>query len=99
MVSFRPYRLSQGERRLSAIMFTDICYTALAQRNETLSLEILEKHRLLIRPIINRNRGLEIVVDYYFEAGPSTKLSPEALREGLDASWLKAKELMENPTP
>jgi len=54
-------RLSQGERRLAAIMFTDmIGYTALGQRNESLSLVLVEEQRKLIRPILSRHNGREV---------------------------------------
>jgi len=53
--------LSQGERRLAAIMFTDLVgYTALGQRDESLSLAIVEEHRAVIRPILARHYGREI---------------------------------------
>jgi adenylate cyclase len=42
-------------------MFTDIVgYTALGQRDESLSLELLEEYRKLLRPIITENHGREI---------------------------------------
>lgn len=53
--------MSEGERRLAAIMFTDIVgYTALTQRDESLALALLEKHRELIRPIIRKHKGREV---------------------------------------
>jgi len=42
-------------------MFTDIVgYTLLAQKNESLSLSLLEKQRILIREILNRHNGREV---------------------------------------
>jgi adenylate cyclase len=53
--------LSQGTRRLAAIMFTDMVgYTALGQRNESLSLALVEEQRKLIRPILSRHNGREV---------------------------------------
>jgi class 3 adenylate cyclase len=44
--------MSQAQRRLAAIMFTDMVgYSALAQRNEELSLDLLDEHRRLLRPL------------------------------------------------
>ena len=48
-------------RRLAAIMFTDIVsYTALTQKNEALSLELLQEHNRLLRPIFSTYSGQEI---------------------------------------
>ena len=42
-------------------MFTDMVgYTALGQRNESLSLALVEEQRKLIRPILKRHRGREV---------------------------------------
>jgi len=53
--------LSQGQRRLAAIMFTDMVgYTALGQRNESLSLALVEEQRKVIRPVLVRHNGREV---------------------------------------
>ena len=52
---------SRAERRLAAVMFTDIAeYTTMSQKNETLALELLEEHRKLIRPFFAKYSGKEI---------------------------------------
>ena len=46
---------------MAAIMFTDMVgYSALAQRDEALALELLEAHRRLLRPIFPKHQGQEI---------------------------------------
>src|SRR3954452_10939815 len=52
---------SAEQRKLAAIMFTDMVgYSALAQRDDKLALELLEEHRKLLREIFPRFRGSEI---------------------------------------
>jgi adenylate cyclase len=49
------------QRKLAAIMFTDMVgYSALAQRDDQLALELLEEHRRLLREIFPRFHGTEI---------------------------------------
>src|SRR5437016_9279943 len=53
--------MSRGQRRLAAIMFTDMVgYTALGQRDETLSLLLVDEQRRLLRPLFERHNGREI---------------------------------------
>ena len=52
---------SAEQRKLAAIMFTDMVgYSALAQRDDKLALELLEEHRRLLREIFPRFHGTEI---------------------------------------
>ena len=52
---------STEERKLAAIMFTDMVgYSALAQRDDKLAYELLEEHRQLLREIFPRFHGIEI---------------------------------------
>jgi adenylate cyclase len=53
--------LSASERRLAAIMFTDVVgFTTLGQTNENLALQLLEEHRGVVRPIVAKYRGVEV---------------------------------------
>jgi adenylate cyclase len=55
-----PTELTE-ERKLAAIMFTDMVgYSALAQRDDKVALELLEEHRRLLREIFPRFHGNEI---------------------------------------
>ena len=63
------FELLDGERRLAAIMFTDMVgFTALAQRDESLALQLLEEQRRLIRALLGKYKGREIeaVGDSFF---------------------------------
>jgi adenylate cyclase len=53
--------MADSNRRLAAIMFTDIVgYTALMQNNEATALRLLEEHRSLIRPVLANHGGREV---------------------------------------
>jgi TolB-like protein/class 3 adenylate cyclase/Tfp pilus assembly protein PilF len=48
-------------RKLAAIMFTDMVgYSALAQRDETLAIELLDEHRRILRDVFPKFHGREI---------------------------------------
>lgn len=50
-----------SHRRLAAIMFTDMAgYTAIGQRDESLSLALVEEQRRILRPIFKEHDGREI---------------------------------------
>jgi DNA-binding response OmpR family regulator len=54
-------RKSEEGRRLAAIMFTDMVgYSALAQTSEALSIELLDEHRRILRPLFPVHGGREI---------------------------------------
>ena len=53
--------MSEGERRLAAVVFTDMVgYTALAQRDEVLALELLQKHNSILRGVFAKHSGREV---------------------------------------
>jgi class 3 adenylate cyclase/Tfp pilus assembly protein PilF len=57
----RKVEMSSEQRRLAAVMFTDIVgYSSLTQHNEQLAVELLEEHRRIVRPIIARHNGREV---------------------------------------
>jgi len=54
-------QVNTGERKLIAIFFSDIVrYSAISNANEPLALRLLEEHRALARPIIEKYGGTEI---------------------------------------
>jgi len=51
----------EGERRLAALMFTDMVgFTMLTQQNEALAMELLDEQREIIRPLVAKYQGREI---------------------------------------
>src|SRR2546421_5647469 len=61
MAVSRAMSTGTEQRKLAAIMFTDMVgYSALAQRDEALALELLEEHRLLLRGLFPKHQGMEI---------------------------------------
>ncbi len=56
-----PVGTGVANRRLAAVMFTDVAgFTRAAQVDEARALELLERHRQLLRPLFGRHRGTEI---------------------------------------
>ena len=54
-------QVEEGERRLAAVMFTDMVgYSALTHRHEDQAIRLLEEHRKLLRPIIQNHKGREV---------------------------------------
>jgi class 3 adenylate cyclase/TolB-like protein/pimeloyl-ACP methyl ester carboxylesterase/Tfp pilus assembly protein PilF len=50
-----------GERRLAAIMLTDVvAYTSMAQSDEALAMDLLAQHNQLLRSVFPRYRGREV---------------------------------------
>jgi adenylate cyclase len=50
-----------GERRLAAIMFTDMVgFTAMTQKDENGAMALLDEQRRSVRPILARHRGREV---------------------------------------
>jgi len=49
---------SEPKRKLAAIMFTDMVgYTALMQKDESKARELIERHRSLMKPLIEKHNG------------------------------------------
>src|SRR6266480_2073682 len=86
-------------RKLAAIMFTDMVgYSALAERNEELALELLEEHRRLLRSIFSKHRGSEIkTIGDGFLAEFSSALA--AVQCGIEIQEMIAKRNSLNPSP
>ena len=66
---------SDGERRLAAIMFTDMVgFTALAQRDEALAMRLLDEQRRVIRSLLTEYKGREVetIGDAFFVEFAST---------------------------
>jgi TolB-like protein/class 3 adenylate cyclase/Flp pilus assembly protein TadD len=76
------------ERKLVAIMFTDMVgYSAMVQRDESLALDLLEEHRVLLRSLFPQYAGreIEVVGDSFFVEFQSAL---DAIRCGIEIQSL-----------
>ena len=88
--------LLESERRLSAIMFTDLVgYTSLTEKDESVALELLEEHRKLLRPLFSKYNGKEIktIGDAFLVEFVSAL---EAVRCGIEIQEALSKHNMEH---
>lgn len=54
---------TDGERRLAAIMFTDMAgFTAVGQESESLAIQMLDQQRNIVRPVLAKHNGREVQV-------------------------------------
>jgi len=90
--------LSLGERRLAAIMFTDMVdYTSMSERDEALALTLLEEHKQLLRPIFARHGGREVktIGDGFLVEFPSAL---EAVRCAVEIQQLMSRRNQSVPS-
>jgi len=90
--------LTQGERRLAAIMFTDMVdYTAMSEKDEALALTLLEEHRQLLHPVFARHGGREVktIGDGFLVEFPSAL---EAVRCALEIQQLMSRRNQSVPS-
>ena len=78
----------EGERRLAAIMFTDMVdYTGISEKDEPLAISLLDEQRRLVRPVFAKHGGREIKTlgDGFLVEFPSAL---EAVRSALEIQRL-----------
>jgi adenylate cyclase len=81
------------ERRLAAIMFTDIVgYTALMAESEERGLRVRERHRELLRPLVERYRG-----EWIEETGDESLSSFQSVVDAVNCALAAQAELREDP--
>ena len=74
--------MSEPKRKLAAIVFTDIVgFTELSAKNEPAALELLEKQRSLLKPIVSDNNG-----EWLKEIGDGLLLSFETTIDAVQCS-------------
>jgi adenylate cyclase len=98
MISPLRIQLSQGERRLAAIMFTDMVdYTSMSEKDEALALTLLEEHKQLLRPLFARHGGREVktIGDGFLVEFPSAL---EAVRCAVEIQQLMSRRNQSVPS-
>ncbi len=84
---------SISDRRLAAIMFTDIVgYTSLMQKDESLALNTIERHRYVLEKYTRKYQGK--ILHYYGDGSLST--FPSAF-EAVECALMIQKELTQDP--
>ena len=84
---------SSSDRRLAAIMFTDIVgYTSLMQKDESKALSTIERHRFVLEKHTQTHNGS--VLQYYGDG--SLSIFPSAL-EAVECALEIQKELIQSP--
>jgi len=90
--------MTQEQRRLAAIVFTDIVgYSTFSEQNEALAMRLLDTHNSLVRGVMERHSGREVktIGDSFLLEFPSAL---EAVRFAIDAQDEFRKSAQEGPS-
>ena len=83
----------RGSRRLAAVMFTDIVgYTALMAENEELGVRVRERHRNVVRGLVERYGG-----DSIEATGDETLSTFESALDAVNCALSVQESLLEDP--
>ena len=84
---------SEPKRKLAAIMFTDMVgYTALMQDKEAKARELIQRHRELMKPLVEKHGGQ--ILQY---VGDGTFITFESAIEAVNSAFEIQKELKSDP--
>ena len=84
---------SEPKRKLSAIMFTDMVgYTAMMQAKEAKARELIERHRELMKPLVEKHGGK--ILQY---VGDGTFITFDSAIEAVNSALEIQKELKSDP--
>ena len=90
--------MTQEQRRLAAIVFTDIVgYSAFSERNEALAMRLLDAHNSLVRGVMERHGGREVktIGDSFLLEFPSAL---DAVRFAIEAQEEFKRSAREGPS-